>query len=326
MSQTAADGPFDGLYRLDAAGEVSRIAAWLRDAVHGTLGRRGAVVGVSGGVDSSVVVALCARTFGPENVLAVLSPERESAPETLELSRLAAESAGVPVVEEDLTAALDALGSYQRRDEALTGIVPGFTADWRIKIVLPSALATSRLRIFKLVAEAPDGVRVERRLPADAYRTLVAAVSFKQRARKALEYFHADRLGFAVAGTPNRLEFDQGFFVKNGDGAADVKPIAHLYKTQVYALAEELGVPEAIRTRVPTTDTYALDQTQEEFFFGVPLEVLDCCLFADDHGIGERETAEATGLTVEQVRQVRAEVEAKRRAGRYLHLEPLVID
>jgi NAD+ synthase len=326
VSGAAREDPFADLDRFEAALEVERILEWLRDAVHRHLGRRGAVVGVSGGVDSAVVTALCARAFGPENVLAVLSPERDSAADTLALSLLAAGAAGVPVVEEELTEVLDAFGCYRRRDEAVAGLVPGFTSEWKLKVVLPSPLAASRLPIFTLVAESPEEERVERRLPAEAYRTLVAATSFKQRARKTLEYFHADRLGFAVAGTPNRLEFDQGFFVKNGDGSADVKPIAHLYKTQVYALAEELGVPEEICGRVPTTDTYALEQTQEEFFFGAPLRTLDLCLFARDRGITTDETAAASGLAVDQVERLFAAIDAKRRAARYLHLEPLVLD
>ena len=326
MSRGQSALAFDGLLRFDAAGEAERIVDWLRDAVHRSLGRRGAVVGVSGGVDSSVVLALCARALGAENVLAVLSPERDSAADTLELSRLAVAAVGTSFVEEDITAVLESFGCYRLRDEAVADVVPGYTPAWKIKIVLPPVLSSPRLRIFTLVAESPSGERVERRLSADAYRALVAAMNFKQRARKTLEYYHADRLGYAVAGTPNRLEFDQGFFVKNGDGAADVKPIAHLYKSQVYRLAEELALPETIRTRVPTTDTYPLEQTQEEFFFALPLETLDLCLFATDHGIADEDVAEASGLTIEQVRRVLTDIDAKRRAGRYLHLEPLRLE
>ena len=59
----------------------------------------------------------------------------------------------------------------------------------------------------------------------------------KQRTRKQIEYYHTDQLNYAVPGTPNRLEYDPGFLVRNGDGAADSKPIAHLYKSRVYPLA-----------------------------------------------------------------------------------------
>jgi NAD+ synthase len=320
----AAD-PFAGFSSFDAEEELERICGFVRDAIGRSLRRRGAVVGVSGGVDSSVVLALCAQAIGAENVLALMTPERESAPDTLELSRAAATAAGTEALVQDLTPALEAFGFYRTRDEIVARLVPGYTAEWRMKITLPPVESEARLRLFQLVAESPTGEQVTRRLPADDYRTLVAATSFKQRARKTLEYFHADRLNYAVAGTPNRLEYDQGFFVKNGDGAADLKPIAHLYKTQVYRLAELLGVDERIRTRTPTTDTYSLEQTQEEFFFSVPLATLDVCLYARDRSIPAASVAERCGLTADQVERIFDDIDAKRRVAAYLHLEPLVV-
>ncbi|MGH3131463.1 MAG: NAD(+) synthase, partial [Gaiellaceae bacterium] len=242
---------------LDPEAALEEIVTGLREVVQRRLRRRGAVLGLSGGVDSSVCAALCARAFGPEKVLGVLMPEADSAAETLDLSRLSAESCGIETVLEDITGILEATGCYRRRDDAFRQVLPEYGPDWKAKIVLPSLLAGERFRLFSVVAESPDGGRHEARLTASAYREVVAATNFKQRTRKMLEYHHADRLDYAVVGTPNRLEYDQGFFVKNGDGAADVKPIAHLYKTQVYRLAEALGVPEEIRSRPPTTDTYA---------------------------------------------------------------------
>jgi NAD+ synthase len=157
-------------------------------------------------------------------------------------------------------------------------------------------------------------------MPLDAYLQVVAATNFKQRCRKMLEYYHADRLNYAVAGTPNRLEYDQGFFVKGGDGLADVKPIAHLYKTQVYELAAYLGVPEQVRQRPPTTDTYSMPQGQDEFYFSLPYGKMDLCLFARDHGYSEAETAPAIGLTATQVGRVFRDIDGKRRTTRPLHL------
>jgi NAD+ synthase len=141
-----------------------------------------------------------------------------------------------------------------------------------------------------------------------------------------MEYYHADRLNYAVAGTPNRLEYDQGFFVKLGDGAADVKPIAHLYKSQVFALAEYLGVPEAIRSRTPTTDTFSLPQTQEEFYFALPYAKMDLCLYAKNHGVGAEEVGPVVGLTPEQVERVFRDIDQKRRTTQYLHARPLLVE
>ena len=146
------------------------------------------------------------------------------------------------------------------------------------------------------------------------------------RSRKMLEYYHADRLNYAVAGTPNRLEYDQGFFVKLGDGAADIKPIAHLYKTQVYQLAEYLGVPEQIRNRPPTTDTYSMPQSQEEFYFSLPYNKMDLCLYGKNNGVAIEEIATVIDLTVEQVNRVFHDIDQKRRSTRYLHSQPQLIE
>jgi NAD+ synthase len=163
-------------------------------------------------------------------------------------------------------------------------------------------------------------------MPLDVYLAVVAAANMKQRTRKQLEYYHADRLNYAVAGTPNRLEHDQGFFVKNGDGAADLKPIAHLYKTQVYALAAHLKIPAEVRRRTPTTDTWSLPQTQEEFYFPLPYHQMDLCLYAHDNGVPAQAAAVAVGLSADRVEHVYADIRAKRRATAYLHTPPLLVD
>ncbi len=311
--------------RIDAEETTAEIVEALRGIVGRELRRRGAVVAVSGGIDSSVTVALCARAFGPERTLAVLMPEADSDDETLAISRLVTDSLGVETVVENITEILRATRCYERRDEAVRRVIPQFGDGWLFKIVLPSVLGTDAYRLFTLVAQSPEGETVEARLPANEYLTIVAATNFKQRTRKMLEYFHADALNYAVVGTPNRLEYDQGFFVKLGDGAADVKPIAHLYKTQVYQLAEHLDVPERIRTRKPTTDTYSLPQTQEEFYFSLPFEQMDLCLYGHNNGIGPADLAEAIGISAEDVQRVYDDIDQKRRTTRYLHLSPQLV-
>jgi NAD+ synthase len=312
--------------RLDPVATVAHIVSVIRSINLETLKKRGAVVGISGGIDSAVVTALCARAFGPDKVLGLLMPERHSSAETLELSRSVAASQGVGTELEDVTELLNAAGCYRRQQEAVASVVPEFGPGCRFKIVLPSVIDDDRYRIYSVVVQLPDGTEVRRRMPAAAYLQVVAATNYKQRCRTMLEYYHADRLNYAVAGTPNRLEFDQGFFVKGGDGLADFKPIAHLYKSQVYQLAEYLGIPAAVRARPPTTDTYSLAQGQDEFFFSLPFAQMDLCLYAHNHGFGPESVTAALQLSTEQISRVFRDIEQKRRSTRYLHLGPVLVD
>ena len=309
--------------------DCEKVAAQIEDAVRHQvsqgLRRRGVVVGLSGGIDSSVVTTLCARALGPERVLAVLMPERDSASESTTLGRLLAAKFGIPTVLENLEPVLAAAGCYDRQNEAIRSVFPDYGAGYRSKVALPSILESDRINVTDLVVETPSGEVKRSRMPAAAYLQLIAATNFKQRFRKLMEYYHADRLNYAVAGTPNRLEYDQGFFVKQGDGAADLKPIAHLYKSQVYALADYLGVPEEIRSRRPTTDTFSLPQSQEEFYFALPYEQMDLCLYAHNHNVPASEVAVSVGLSAPQVERVFKDIDQKRRTTRYLHARPLLV-
>jgi NAD+ synthase len=312
--------------RIDAAVETERITATLRDMVVQQLRKRGAVVALSGGIDSSVVGALCVRALGRERVFGLLLPEAESSDETRRLSTTLVEHLGIAYAQEEITPMLDAVGCYRRRDEAIRSVIPDYRRGWKSKIVLPSVADSDMLRVFSVIAQSPDGVEMRARLTPQAYLGVVAATNFKQRVRKLLEYYHADRLNYAVAGTPNRLEHDQGFFVKNGDGAADFKPIAHLYKGQVYQLAAHLGLPDEIRARPPTTDTYSLPQTQEEFYFSLPYDQMDLCLYARTQGVSAQELARVLELRVDQVQRIYRDIDAKRSMARYLHMLPLLAD
>jgi NAD+ synthase len=258
-------------------------------------------------------------------VLGLFMNDADSSPDTVRLGRLAATHLGIRTFDEPLAPMLEAAGCYSRRDAAIRSVFPKYGPGWRSKIVLPNVLESDRLRVFTLVVQSPDGKEERARMPLEAYMQVVAATNFKQRYRKMLEYYHADRENYAVIGTPNLLEYDQGFFVKNGDGAADIKPIAHLYKTQVYQLAELLKVPDDIRKRPPTTDTYSLPQSQEEFYFSLPYDRMDACLYAKNHDVPPTEAAKALGLTAEQVERVYRDIDSKRAAARYLHAPPLVM-
>ncbi len=306
---------------LDLEREADLITARIQTYL-ATTRRKGVVVALSGGIDSSVVAGLAVRAVGPDRVFGLHMPEKDSSPDTIRLSRSVSDAFGFASVLEEISPLLDAAGCYRRRDDAIRLVCPEYGPGHRSKIVLPSVKDTDSLRIYSIVVEAPDGTQTRHRLSTDAYLGIVAATNFKQRVRKMMEYYHADRLNYVASGTPNRLEYDQGFFVKLGDGAADIKPIAHLYKSQVYAMAAFLGVPEEVRRRPSTTDTYSLPQSQEEFYFSLPYAQMDLCLYGKNNAVPIEQVAAAVGLSTEQVVRVYRDIDQKRKTTAYLHLQP----
>jgi len=307
---------------------LNKISNALQEQVYDILNKRGAVVAMSGGIDSSVCAALATHALGKENVLGLSLPEKHSSDASKSFSEILAEQLEVEFIVQDIEPTLSALECYKTQTRAVQKIFPQFDQEkYKFKIILPQDLKeTGRLNIFRLVIETPDGKQLSKRLPQKELMEIVAATNHKQRTRKQFEYFHADRLNYAVIGTPNRLEYDQGFFVKGGDGLADIKPIAHLYKTQVYSLADYLGLPDEILNQKPTTDTYSLSQTQEEFYFVLPYNELDLVLWALNHDVPADEVGEVMGYTENQIRRVYADIQQKRRTTRNLHLKPLTVE
>jgi NAD+ synthase len=304
---------------------IETICSRLREILSKEVSRRGFVVAMSGGIDSSVSSALCVKALGPERVYGLMLPERDSSGASTARGRQLAEHLKIKYEVFDIAPTLEAIGCYHWRDEAIRKVFPDYGAGWKNKIVISGGLE-GRVNHFQLVVQTPAGELRQERLPLKEYLQIVAATNFKQRIRKTVEYFHADRLNYAVIGTPNRLEYDQGFFVKNGDGSADVKPIAHLYKTQVYALARHMRLPDEICNAIPTTDTYSLAQGQDEFYFALPYQQMDVALYALNHGYSAEALAAAIGITPVQAANVYRDIEAKRRATRYMHLKPQLVE
>jgi NAD+ synthase len=281
-------------------------------------------VGISGGIDSSVILGLCVHAFGPKRVVGIMMPEHDSNPDSVKLATSLANKFGVEYVVENMSDTLAGFKCYERRDEAIKKVFPEYTSDYKAKITLSTdILDKDTLNIFHLNIILPSGEEKIERIPVKEYLQIVAASNFKQRSRMCMLYYHAESRNFAVVGTGNKNEHEQGFFVKYGDGGADVKPIAHLFKTQVFQLGEHLGMPDEIQNRVPTTDTYSAEQTQEEFFFRLPFDILDTIWFGWEKGVASAEIASTLELKPEQVDNVINDIKRKIAATEYLRMNPL---
>jgi len=310
---------------IDYAAEAERIAARLREICSRELHRRGLIVAISGGIDSSVCAALAVKALGKDRVFCLILPETDSDVDSAARAKILVDHLGVRVETVDIAPTLKAIGCYSQRDAAVRVVLPEYDERWKMKLVIVGG-NQGMVNRFKLVAQSPDGAMHERELALPEYLTIVAATSFKQRIRKTIEYFYADRFNYAVLGTPNRLEYDQGFFVKNGDGSADVKPIAHLYKTQVYGMARHLGLPQRLVDAQPTTDTYSLDQGQDEFYFALPYQSMDLALWALNHDVPAEELGRTLGIPEDRAEAVYADIRNKRRTTRYQHLPPILVE
>lgn len=287
--------------------------------------RKGAVVGISGGIDSSVSLALAVKALGAERVTGVLLPEKDSNEESKTLALKLADQLGVKTIEENITGALEGFGCYRRRDEAVTAIFPEYDPQqYQMKIgITPASLNNNLPPLFSLTIVNKDGQKTSKLLPAKEYLQIVAASNFKQRCRMSMLYYHAERMYYSVVGTPNKHEVEQGFFVKHGDGGADIMPIANLYKTQVYQLAEFLNIPKEIIERTPTSDTYSAEQTQEEFFFQLPFKEMDLMWYGYENGYSPSEVGKTLGKSPEEIQSIYNNFIRKQRTTEYLRMQPI---
>lgn len=304
---------------------VDKITIKLRNDITHVLRRNGGVIGISGGIDSSVTLALAARALGSEKVLGVMIPEKDSSSESEIMAKALTKKFRIKAIKEIITPALLGFRCYERRDEAVRRVFPEYDPEnYKMKIgIKQSGLFTSLPPMFSLTIVDGTGDEKEQLLPVDEYLKIVAASNFKQRARMSILYYHAESLHYAVIGTPNKHEQEQGFFVKYGDGGADLMPIGNLYKTQVYQIAEFLGIPEEILSRTPTTDTYPAEQTQEEFFYQMPFKVMDIYWYGFENGYSPKEVAYVMEETEDRVTALFNNFQRKKKTTEYLRISPI---
>ncbi len=310
------------ILRIDGEAEADRIGAFIRQQVSAWR-HEGAVVGISGGVDSALAAALCVRALGNDKVLGLILPEKESDPVSAEYASRYAGQLGLNTVTIDITPILDSLETYRKRDDVIREIFPEYTSQYRSKISLPpDLLARDAFNFFSLKIEDGRGIVKSARLDNRNAQSIVAATNTKQRTRMIHLYYYAEMNNYLVCGTTNRSENIQGYFVKYGDGGVDIEPLSHLYKMQVYQLSDYLGVPREIMEREPSPDTFSFRQSDAEFYFRMPYDTLDLLLYAWENRVPLAEVCQTMSLTEEQVKRAFRDFKSKANATRHLHTMP----
>ena len=315
------------IFKVDAQKECKKISEFIKDQVLIQFKKEGAVVGISGGIDSALTASLCVKALGKEKVLGVILPEKESNPKSSPYAKRLAEKLEIETEIVDISPVLESLGAYQKRDQIIKRIFPEYGRSYRSKIGLPqNLLDKDRFNVFLLKIEDRNGNQKQARLSKYDLLGIVAATDMKQRTRMTNLYYFAEKNNCLVVGTTNKSEADQGFYVKYGDGGVDIEPLAHLYKTQVYQLAEYLEVPEEIVKRTPSPDTFPSEVSDQEFYFCLPYDTLDLLLYAWEKKVPRSQISEVLQLSEEQINRVFRDFESKKKATTHLGILPPTLE
>lgn len=314
------------ILKIDCESELERICSFIQQQVR-AMKRDGVVIGLSGGIDSAVMAAIAVRAVGRDKVVGLVLPEKESNPISSQYAITHAEALGIEFHEIDITPTVDSVVSYNWRNEFIKNLMPDYGPGCKYNIVLPTdLLERDSFNFYVLQVKLVDGSVEKRRLSLEQFRTITAFASIKIRARMIHLYAEAERRNLIVAGTTNRTEFILGDFCKYGDGGTDMEALAHLYKCQIYQLADFLGVIPEIRNREPSPDTFSLPVTDQEFFFRVPFAKLDFLLYAWEHSTPIKEVCETMNLTEEQVKRAIRDFNAKYNATKHLRQLPPTLE
>lgn len=308
---------------IDPEKEASRAAGFIRDQVKSAYRKTGAVVGLSGGIDSAVISELAVRALGKDNVFGMVLPEKESNPESSQFAKKHAEKLGIEYREVDITPTVESIHSYELRDDFIRELVPDYTSGCGYNISLPTdLLERDSFSFYILRVRLNDGTVKTKRLNTEAFRKITSFANIKIRSRMIHLYAEAERRNAVVVGTTNRTEYLLGDFCKYGDGGTDIEPITHLYKNQIYQLASHLGVIKEIIDRTPSPDTFSLPVSDQEFFFRIPFTKLDHLLYAWEHKIPAERAAEVLGLSKDAVIRAFTDFTTKNRSTAHLRQMP----
>ena len=313
--------------KIDPARELERLSKFFVEQMNIVFRRKGVIVGLSGGIDSTCVATIAVRAVGKEKVVGLVLPETESNPVSSEYAIKHAQTLGIEHRRINITPTVDSVVQYKWRDEYIQDLIPEYKAGYKYNITLPTdLLERDSYSFYLLQVQMPDGETKKKRLNIEQFRTITSFANIKIRARMLHLYAEAERRNLLVIGTTNRTEFLLGDFCKYGDGGTDIEPITYLYKNQIYQLTDYLNVIPEIVNRQPSPDTFSLPVSDQEFFFRIPFDKLDYLLYAWEHKVTVIDAAKVLNISKDAVERAYKDFTAKNRTTTHLRNLPSTLD
>lgn len=312
--------------KIDPVQELKKLSEFIIQQVKAVFRRKGIVIGLSGGIDSACIAAVAVHAMGREKVVGLILPEKESNPVSREYAEKHAKNLGIEYRAIDITPTVNSVAGYSKRDEYIATLIPEYKPGYKYNISLPTDLLDrDSFSFYNLQVRIPGGELKKKRLTLEEFRAVTSFANIKIRSRMLHLYAEAEKRNYLVSGTTNRTEYILGDFCKYGDGATDIEPFSHLYKNQIYQLAEHLGVIREIIDRQPSPDTFSLPVTDQEFFFRISFDKLDFLLYAWEHSVDTKEAASVLSLAEDAVKRAYKDFASKNRATAHLREMPHIV-
>ena len=283
--------------------KINEITNFIKNEVFEIYQKKGVAVGLSGGIDSAITAALCTKSIGSEKILGLILPEKESDVNSKNLALQIAEKYNIETKSIDITNILESFGVYENKERIVKEKFPNYNEKCKYRVVVPPKLENNIGMPFLEILDNENTLH-KLKISSFDFLNLTAATSIKHRVRMTMLYNYAEKNNFAVVGTTNKTEYLQGYFVKYGDGGSDIEPLVHLYKTQIYEIANFLKLPEKIINQDASPDVWSFKTSDEEFFYAVPYNIVDLILYARERNLSINDISKFSNLSSEKIEKL----------------------